>query len=30
MYNTINIYQALNEREKYILDKLEIRENECI
>ena len=27
MNNTINIYQTLNEREKYILEKLEI--NEC-
>ena len=27
MNRTINIYQTLNEREKYILDKLEIDEN---
>ncbi|MBE5820155.1 MAG: hypothetical protein E7310_05025 [Clostridiales bacterium] len=28
MNNTINIYQTLNEREKYILEKLEINEND--
>lgn len=28
MNETINIYQMLNEREKYILDKLEIKEND--
>ena len=28
MNRTINIYQTLNEREKYILDKLEIDEEE--
>ena len=28
MNRTINIYQTLNEREKYILDKLEIDEED--
>jgi len=28
MNNTINIYQTLNEREKYILEKLEIKEED--
>lgn len=28
MNSTINIYQTLNEREKYILDKLEIKERD--
>lgn len=28
MNNTINIYQTLNEREKYILEKLEINESD--
>lgn len=30
MNSTINIYQTLNEREKYILDKLEIEESDLI
>lgn len=30
MNNTINIYKTLNEREKYILEKLEIKEKDLV